>query len=771
MKKICAVFALLCAMFFFAACDGGNKSSGKNNNENSSRTSVCPYGTYECHGNDSYFCGYPDSSNDVMWILSEKCYNGCDDSIGKCKPDSNEGNNNDSGNNLCGNRSTDPGEVCDGDTKECKDIESGYISGVAICKSDCSGWDTSNCQPEPEIGDTREAGCTGLPVHASWNTVSSITQTWNGNEWIPSTKATFNTSASKTECRFVCNENYSWNKSKCVAETRTSNCEGLPENAEWNTVSEITQTWSGSKWLPVTEGIYNETATSSECYYKCVDTYHWENDSCISDTRTDIACSEIPENAEWNTVSIITQNWNGEEWIPSAESEYNEEESESECRFKCKENFSWNEASYSCKAMSRLVDCPAKPEHSVWNDGGKEGTYTQTWMQVDEDEEIIWEWSPSISESNYNEKYAGICRYKCDSNHFYYNSECLNPCDYAPCDQVANSTHECVASSWQDYVCECEYGYFWNKENCQKRILLPNICTGQTKCYNDSQEITCPSSASANFYGQDAQYAKLGYCTPQSFTVQTISSQKVVFDNNTGLMWQQKVFDYPIYNYRTRAEAETYCNDLVYAGYSDWRLPTPLELLTIVDNSKSNPAIDTTYFPDTPGTYFWSSYFWEDNSNNSAWVVDFNDGSTKIGGGKVNDGSGGILMNMVRCVRGEKHPELYIKYGGAGYPFITTTYFIATTLRQTAGWEEALYYCEHLTYEGYSDWRLPNKNELAVFLDFNKADSSSIHIWSSTTASSKRTWYVFNSNSGVIDNDDLDKETSGTRFYCIRSRE
>ena len=87
----------------------------------------------------------------------------------------------------------------------------------------------------------------------------------------------------------------------------------------------------------------------------------------------------------------------------------------------------------------------------------------------------------------------------------------------------------------------------------------------------------CPVEGE-DFFGQDAWYASLGKCAPQSFTVQTISNQKVVLDNNTGLMWQQTI---PTDPYKWDG-AVSYCNSLSYAGYSDWRLPTPQELLTIV---------------------------------------------------------------------------------------------------------------------------------------------------------------------------------------------
>ena len=93
MKKLIFSITIFTAMFLMIACGGSDSKNNDNNNQNQS-SGVCTYGTYECHGDDSYFCGYPDSSDDVMWMLSESCTNGCDSSKGKCNGGSNGNNDN-----------------------------------------------------------------------------------------------------------------------------------------------------------------------------------------------------------------------------------------------------------------------------------------------------------------------------------------------------------------------------------------------------------------------------------------------------------------------------------------------------------------------------------------------------------------------------------------------------------------------------------------------------------------------------------------------------
>ena len=74
---------------------------------------------------------------------------------------------------------------------------------------------------------------------------------------------------------------------RCVRkeiETRKADCTGLPEHAEWNTVSEITQTWDWETagWSsPSLNGSYNEEPSTTECRFKCDETFsYWAQGVC-----------------------------------------------------------------------------------------------------------------------------------------------------------------------------------------------------------------------------------------------------------------------------------------------------------------------------------------------------------------------------------------------------------------------------------------------------------------------------------------------------------
>ena len=84
-------------------------------------------------------------------------------------------------------------------------------------------------------------------------------------------------------------------------------------------------------------------------------------------------------------------------------------------------------------------------------------------------------------------------------------------------------------------------------------------------------------------------------------------------------------------------------NTAALCTYTDWRMPTQRELLTLVYADGSSPSIDPTYFPNTQASVFWSGSSFVPIPS-YAWVVLFNDGSDYADVKSVN--------YYVRLVRG-----------------------------------------------------------------------------------------------------------------------
>ena len=72
----------------------------------------------------------------------------------------------------------------------------------------------------------------------------------------------------------------------------------------------------------------------------------------------------------------------------------------------------------------------------------------------------------------------------------------------------------------------------------------------------------------------------------------------------------------------THEQALTRARDQATSTSAGWRLPNVKELVSIVDRSKSNPAIDAVAFPATSANAFWSSSPYLGSAGN-AWAVYF----------------------------------------------------------------------------------------------------------------------------------------------------
>lgn len=130
----------------------------------------------------------------------------------------------------------------------------------------------------------------------------------------------------------------------------------------------------------------------------------------------------------------------------------------------------------------------------------------------------------------------------------------------------------------------------------------------------------------------------------------TDNNDNTITDSATGLMWQKTEGGQKL----SWEIALSYCADLSIGNQSDWRLPNIKELESIADYTKTDPGIDTTYFPDVPGSTgdskaYWSSTNYNGQGGSDNLAFDFEDkhseNYSKDSGDFDDDG-------YARCVRG-----------------------------------------------------------------------------------------------------------------------
>ncbi|MEI8206741.1 MAG: DUF1566 domain-containing protein [Kiritimatiellales bacterium] len=107
-------------------------------------------------------------------------------------------------------------------------------------------------------------------------------------------------------------------------------------------------------------------------------------------------------------------------------------------------------------------------------------------------------------------------------------------------------------------------------------------------------------------------------------------SDGTVADNLTGLEWAQAPHTLSGNSGATNWNAAVdFCNNLVYAGHSDWRLPSRKELMSLVDYGRYFPTLTTGY----PFTGVQTYGYWSGTSSASntgfAWYVDMYYGSVE----------------------------------------------------------------------------------------------------------------------------------------------
>lgn len=229
-------------------------------------------------------------------------------------------------------------------------------------------------------------------------------------------------------------------------------------------------------------------------------------------------------------------------------------------------------------------------------------------------------------------------------------------------------------------------------------------------------------------------------------TAEFTTTNDTVLDHATCLMWQRGV-NAGAYSWDA---AKSVCDNLTLAGYSDWRLPTRAELISITDFTSYAPALDASVFLDTPTGAGPSSTFW-------ASTVLARDATQHWA--SVLGGAGGVVRlpstesHSVRCVRGTGAPTTA--------RFDSSTPAVVFDLETGLEWEaspanqdvteaQAESYCQGLVLDNHSDWRLPSVRELSTLIDPTDATRAlptsfslvGYYFWSSTLTPGKDYWVV-----------------------------
>jgi hypothetical protein len=181
-----------------------------------------------------------------------------------------------------------------------------------------------------------------------------------------------------------------------------------------------------------------------------------------------------------------------------------------------------------------------------------------------------------------------------------------------------------------------DYSWFWS---------------GSPYAYGSDGAWYVPFGSGVAYYYNRGSYYHVRLVRGGTVTFDTFVDNEdgTVTQSNTGLMWAKC----------SEGQTSTGCggnaskmnwsaalntaNNSNLGGYSDWRLPSVKELHALVDYSGSQPAIDISYFPNTPNDWFWSGSPYAKYSNYSRYVDFYRGVASKYS--RDHD-------NRVRLVRG-----------------------------------------------------------------------------------------------------------------------
>ena len=255
MKKIFAVFALLSALFFAVGCGGGSK------NDNDSVTNFGKLG-YEC---------YPNKTCDEGLL--------CDTDNNVCVKDTgNQTNDSDNGDTTPDEGDSQP----DGTDTEPDGSDS---------QPDGADTEPDESDSQPDDADTEPDESDSQPDDADPTSDDVDPQSDDDADSAPEL----------TEAEKCGAAGGTWNATEGTC-TKTTECTGKPENAEWNGAFSYKQTYTDGAWSAEIPAEYD--TEEGVCHYKCARDSVWNQQGCAKLTPcgeySTILCYDSENDLIWS---------------------------------------------------------------------------------------------------------------------------------------------------------------------------------------------------------------------------------------------------------------------------------------------------------------------------------------------------------------------------------------------------------------------------------------------------------------------------------------
>ena len=312
-------------------------------------------------------------------------------------------------------------------------------------------------------------------------------------------------------------------------------------------------------------------------------------------------------------------------------------------------------------------------------------------------------------------------------------TDCIGQPDFTPCRVVTDPDRDydicvaetCVSPGCGDATCAPPGPSFVFAD------------TGQRSCYDTTASIACPGASCAALCDQDAEHGwdVTNLMSARYVRTAPVADEPVVDDAVTGLSWQgcSRGTSGPDCETGVAAEvlwadALSYCDELSWGGFDDWRLPDVLEAHSIMDYDQ-DAGVTISAFPNAPMLRHFTSTSWA-GGDDAVWIAPFSGVDGELG--VILPASASVSTGAVRCVRtGSRRTFPAVTRSMEGTvpdePVVVDESMgrlVQGCARGQSGaacvgdsspgtWSDALAYCAALVWGGHDDWRLPTSKSSA----------------------------------------------------------